>query len=211
MHAQVASRLMCKLTASHQHSSYESRLSPTQLRNPPTKAWMWQRLRLRKESSTRNNRETLSQRRGCGNGCAYIATPRVLDNANPKIDCNRRKERMSLRSTLFRRVPVFVVAFCFWGLSCVLSLLISSRFSMGYSRFCFLLGSYFFPVLFRRRPYRVECTGSLLTSEVKRHRARLVLGWGTAWEHPRVLSAFCVCLLVANATMFSGAHACPTR
>jgi hypothetical protein len=63
----------------------------------------------------------------------------------------------------------------------------------------------------RRRPYRVECTGSLLTSEIKRHRARLVLGWGTAWEHPRVLSAFCVCLVVAHATMFSGAHACPTR
>jgi hypothetical protein len=34
----------------------------------------------------------------------------------------------------------------------------------------------------RRRPYRVECTGSLLTSEVKRRRARLVLGWGTARE-----------------------------
>ena len=43
---------------------------------------------------------------------------------------------------------------------------------------------------FRRRPYRVECTGSLPTSEVKRRRARLVLGWGTAWEDLRVLSAF---------------------
>jgi hypothetical protein len=42
----------------------------------------------------------------------------------------------------------------------------------------------------RRRPYRVECTGSLLTSEVKRRRARLVLGWGTAREDRRVLSAF---------------------
>ena len=42
----------------------------------------------------------------------------------------------------------------------------------------------------RCRPYRVECTGSLLTSEVKRRRARLVLGWGTAWEHLRVLTAF---------------------
>ena len=41
-----------------------------------------------------------------------------------------------------------------------------------------------------RRPYRVECTGSLLTSEVKRRRARLVLGWGTAREDLRVLSAF---------------------
>ena len=40
------------------------------------------------------------------------------------------------------------------------------------------------------RPYRVECTGSLLTSEVKRRRARLVLGWGTAREDLRVLSAF---------------------
>ena len=43
----------------------------------------------------------------------------------------------------------------------------------------------------RRRPYRVECTGSLLTSEVKRRRARSVLGWGTAREDLRVLSAFC--------------------
>ena len=34
----------------------------------------------------------------------------------------------------------------------------------------------------RRRPYRVLCTGSLLTSEVKRRRARLVLGWGTTRE-----------------------------
>ena len=42
----------------------------------------------------------------------------------------------------------------------------------------------------RRRPYRVECTGSLSTSEVKQHRARLVLGWGTAWEDLTVLSAF---------------------
>ena len=41
----------------------------------------------------------------------------------------------------------------------------------------------------RRRPYRVECTGSLSTSEVKQHRARLVLGWGTAWEDLWVLSA----------------------
>ena len=40
------------------------------------------------------------------------------------------------------------------------------------------------------RPYRVECTGSLPTSEVKRRRARLVLGWGTAREDLRVLPAF---------------------
>ena len=42
-----------------------------------------------------------------------------------------------------------------------------------------------------QRPYRVECTGSLPNSEVKRRRARLVLGWGTAREDLRVLLAFC--------------------
>ena len=42
----------------------------------------------------------------------------------------------------------------------------------------------------RWRPYQVECTGFLSASEIKRLRARLVLGWGTAWEHLRVLSAF---------------------
>jgi hypothetical protein len=42
----------------------------------------------------------------------------------------------------------------------------------------------------RRRPYRVEHTGSFSTSEVKRRKARLVLGWRTAWELVRVLSAF---------------------
>ena len=45
----------------------------------------------------------------------------------------------------------------------------------------------------RWRPYRVECTGSLLTSEVKRRRARLVLWWGTAREDLRVLPAFTHC------------------
>ena len=43
----------------------------------------------------------------------------------------------------------------------------------------------------RWRPYRVERTGSLPTSEVKRRRARLVLGWGTAREDLRVLPALC--------------------
>ncbi len=46
------------------------------------------------------------------------------------------------------------------------------------------------PAPHRWRPYRVECTGSLPTSEVKRRRARLVLGWGTAREDLRVLPAF---------------------
>ena len=43
---------------------------------------------------------------------------------------------------------------------------------------------------FRQRPYRIEYTGSLPNSAVKRYRARLVLGWGTAWEPLRVLLAF---------------------
>ena len=42
----------------------------------------------------------------------------------------------------------------------------------------------------RQRPYRVECTGSLPNSEVKRRRARSVPGWGTAREALRVLLAF---------------------
>ena len=37
---------------------------------------------------------------------------------------------------------------------------------------------------FRWRPYRVQCTGSLLASEVKWHRARLVLGWGGCLGRP---------------------------
>ena len=43
---------------------------------------------------------------------------------------------------------------------------------------------------FRRRPYHAENTGSHLNSEVKQRRARPVLGWGTAREALRVLSAF---------------------
>ena len=55
---------------------------------------------------------------------------------------------------------------------------------------CVLIMRFAAEIWTRWRPYRVEYTGSLLTSEVKRHRARLVLGWGTAWEDLRVLSAF---------------------
>ena len=47
----------------------------------------------------------------------------------------------------------------------------------------------------RRRPYRVECTGSLSTSEVKQHRARLVRGWGL----PEKTSG--CCRLFANITL----------
>jgi hypothetical protein len=52
-------------------------------------------------------------------------------------------------------------------------------------------------VVHRWRPYRVECTGSLPTSEVKRRRARLVLGWGTAREDLRVLPAFRACIVAS--------------
>ena len=56
----------------------------------------------------------------------------------------------------------------------------------------------------RQRPYRVECTGSLPNSEVKRRRARLVLGWGTAREDLRVLLAFCLRLPAAACCVEAG-------
>ena len=34
-----------------------------------------------------------------------------------------------------------------------------------------------------QRPYHVESTGSRPITEVKQRRARLVLGWVTAWEY----------------------------
>ena len=42
----------------------------------------------------------------------------------------------------------------------------------------------------RQRPYCDECTRSHPNSEVKHHKARSVLGWGTAWEALRVPLAF---------------------
>ena len=36
---------------------------------------------------------------------------------------------------------------------------------------------------YRLRPYHVESTGSRPITEVKQRRARLVLGWVTAWEY----------------------------
>ena len=44
----------------------------------------------------------------------------------------------------------------------------------------------------RQRPYFVECTRSHPNSEVKRRKARSVLGWGTAREALRVLLAFLI-------------------
>ena len=46
-----------------------------------------------------------------------------------------------------------------------------------------------------------------MTSEVEWHRARLVLGWGTAWEHLRVLSAFAFPLLTIPVEVCS-AYSC---
>ena len=46
-----------------------------------------------------------------------------------------------------------------------------------------------FTFISRQRPYHVEYTSSRSITEVKQRRARLVLGWETAWEH-RVLLAF---------------------
>ena len=52
----------------------------------------------------------------------------------------------------------------------------------------------------RCRPYYHEYTGSLSNSEVKRGKARLVLGSGTAWEPLRVLTALgpLVLILMSN-------------
>ena len=44
----------------------------------------------------------------------------------------------------------------------------------------------------RQRPYHAEHTSSRPITEVKQHRARLVLGWVTAWEHRVPLSFYVV-------------------
>lgn len=46
----------------------------------------------------------------------------------------------------------------------------------------------FLVVSIRQRPYHAEYIGSRPITEIKQRRARLVLRWGTAWEH-RVLLA----------------------
>ncbi|KYB24788.1 hypothetical protein TcasGA2_TC030969 [Tribolium castaneum] len=45
---------------------------------------------------------------------------------------------------------------------------------------------------FRQRPYHAEYTSSRLITEVKQRRARLVLGWVTAWEHRVPVASFLV-------------------
>ena len=49
----------------------------------------------------------------------------------------------------------------------------------------------------RQRPYHVESTSSRPITEVKQRRARLVLGWVTAWES-RVLLTFLLDFILAN-------------
>ena len=48
-----------------------------------------------------------------------------------------------------------------------------------------LLGNkiHFLTLCYCLRPYHAEYTGSRLITEVKQRRARLVLGWVTAWEY----------------------------
>ena len=46
------------------------------------------------------------------------------------------------------------------------------------------------PAVCRQRPYHAENTSSRPITEVKQHRARLVLGWVTAWEHRVPLSFY---------------------
>ena len=52
------------------------------------------------------------------------------------------------------------------------------------------LYSCLFSYVCRQRPYHVESTGSRPITEVKQRRARLVLGWVTAWEHRVLLANF---------------------
>ena len=59
--------------------------------------------------------------------------------------------------------------------------------------FCFVHSSpykHYFSLVYRQRPYHVENTGSRPITEVKQRRARLVLGWVTAWEHRVLLATF---------------------
>ena len=56
--------------------------------------------------------------------------------------------------------------------------------------FTFILYKRLFFVAYRQRPYHVESTGSRPITEVKQRRARLVLGWVTAWEHRVLLATY---------------------
>ena len=67
----------------------------------------------------------------------------------------------------------------------------------------------------RQRPYFVEYTRSHPNSEVKRRKARSVLGWGTAREALRVLLAFLFLLAICfyrrwRNIFVSGDHLSPT-
>ena len=55
----------------------------------------------------------------------------------------------------------------------------------------------------RQRPYCDEYTRSHPNSAVKHHKARSVLGWGTAWEALRVPLAFSHVLVLGNSLTVS--------
>ena len=57
---------------------------------------------------------------------------------------------------------------------------------------CFITTNIYTHLNVRWRPYHVECTGSLPTSEVKLRRARLVLGWGDRPGRPQGAASFFV-------------------
>ena len=109
--------------------------------------------------------------------------------AKPKPPCNTKKNILPswlLASVLHLLLPLIA------HLSCGPLPSTSMRWlpSIWCGSMILVLWTLDHDIVSRWRPYRVECTGSLSTSEVKRRRARLVLGWGTAWEDLRVLSAF---------------------
>ena len=98
-----------------------------------------------------------------------------------------------------------------WGNSS--SITAKNSKSVTYSKWCVplhILSSYWVvsgcrrcvAVGFRQRPYFVEYTRSHPNSEVKRRKARSVLGWGTAREALRVLLAFLIPLQSIKQTFF---------
>ena len=66
----------------------------------------------------------------------------------------------------------------------------SFSFFLSFSLFSVIFMKVIFSLVFRQRPYHVENTGSRPITEVKQRRARLVLGWVTAWEHRVLLATF---------------------
>jgi hypothetical protein len=97
--------------------------------------------------------------------------------SHPNSEVKRRKARSVLGWGTAREALRVLLAFSVFGYD------FESRFdACSISGWCF-----------RQRPYFVEYTRSHPNSEVKRRKARSVLGWGTAREALRVLLAFSFC------------------